>query len=115
MLPIMAYGDFRYSISSDVVWPQRSVDQPDLSHRIEPIFNENEFKESLESKIIVTLLIRKNGTVEDVIPALGKSDEVVLSRLCDTLKKWKFHPSESEQTVVFSFIVKIETEEPTSR
>jgi len=111
----MAYGGFRYSISSDVVWPERSVAQPNLSHRIEPIFNENEFKESLETKVIVTLLIRENGTVEDVIPARGESNQFVTNRLCEMLKKWKFDPSEREQTVVFSFTVKVETEEPTSR
>ena len=106
---LIASDGFQYSISSDVIWPQDNATQPNIKERIEPRFNEDEFPKPLENEIIVTILIRKNGTVEQVIPAVGKSDSAIQNRLCETIKKWKFHPCERQQSATLRFTVKIDT------
>jgi hypothetical protein len=106
-LPAIVYGDFSYTISSDVVWPKQSVDQPKIKERIEATFSENEFIKASTSKVPLTVLVRKDGSVEEVILGRGQFDLNVANELRNSLKKWKFHPSDREQIVVYTFDVQI--------
>lgn len=115
VLPVTVYGGFSYSISSDVVWPKQSIDQPKIKERIEPTFSESEFSEASTSKVPLTVLVRKNGSVEEVILGRGQFDLNVANELRNSLKKWKFHSSDREQIVVYTFNVQINPKEPTSR
>ena len=114
-LPAIVYGGFSYTISSDVVWPKQSVDQPKIKERIEPTFSESEFSEASNSKVPLSVLVRRNGTVEEVILGRGQFDLKVADELRNSLKKWKFHPSDREQVIVYNFDVRMNPEEPTSR
>lgn len=106
-LSVAASDGFRYSVSSDLVWPQSKG--PKLKETIGLVFNEADFDESIESTVVVTILIKKDGKIEKVIPASADVNPIVLEELVKRIETWSFQPSDVQAAVVMKFEIKIET------
>ena len=105
-LSAFAADGFKYSISSDVVWPQINYK---LKERIEFSFQESDFTKSSVSDVTATLLVEKEGKVNEVILSGEKLNPIIAKEVTVTLKKWKFHPTDEDRAVVMKFSINIET------